>query len=295
MVFTQFEGLPDGAHPVAIHVGMHRPTENPMYAYLHKPRTVYDVKFFIEKQDTSSVEEIDFKEVCMQLLESPFDWTFEDASKIRKHEQIHFKTILKWYYMAAGVINEGFLEESPRDYPLRLRNALQYIEKVRVARWNQQQMSLVEEVSGLIASREDQVLDGVPEPPEVDANLEVPELDPNREIPESPLENDFPPTENPPTVDPAVASKPVQQATPESLPAEAEVSEVTTAKLMEMLEADSRLEKGLGDLDTKIAGLKRKRDGIEMEIEEAEEERRTMEGARKKAREAFRRESTNFS
>jgi hypothetical protein len=155
-------------------------------------------------------------------------------------------------------------------------------------------MSLVEEVSGLIASREDQVLDGVPELPEVDANLEVPELDPNREIPESPLENDFPPTENPPTVDPAVASKPVQQATPESLPAEAEVSQVTTAKLMEMLEADSRLEKGLGDLDTKIAGLKRKRDKIEMEIEEAEEERRTMEGARKKAREAFRRESTNF-
>ncbi|KAF2660997.1 hypothetical protein K491DRAFT_687805 [Lophiostoma macrostomum CBS 122681] len=274
VVFEHCDGLPDGAHPMTLLVGEHKLTQRPIWAYLHKSRSVYDVAFLLDNDDSSEANEIGIKEVCKENLESPFDLTFENLSKVKKTEQLHLKTIIKWYFVAAGALTEGLLHESPRDFPQRLMNTLEYIDKIRALKWNEQQASLAEELS------------------ELDADEETPQLDADdNEIPESPLPNTATPSDTPSTIDELVVSKSVQQVTPESLPEEAEVSSET---LMEMLQEDSRLQKGLGDLDTKIAGLKRKREEIETEIENVMEERRAMESARKKAREAFRKESTHF-
>lgn len=117
------------AQPKKLLVGHERATGRNIFAYMRPHGDFHWIFFYTEDSLLSGLKYIRVKNVFKQAILHPFDKTFPEGSDIIDQvEKAHLTIIVKWYFISAGITKDCVLREL-REFPVRLRLALEYINK----------------------------------------------------------------------------------------------------------------------------------------------------------------------
>lgn len=117
------------ALPKKLFVGRHLKTQDHIYAYMRQSRDFHEIKFYTEDRYGRSKRNIPSKDVAQQSILHPFNKTYpKDSHSIDQGEKARLTLMVKWYFIAAGIAKNCVLRET-KAYPERLRSALEYIAK----------------------------------------------------------------------------------------------------------------------------------------------------------------------
>lgn len=122
----QEESLQD-ALPKKLLVGYEKTTRNTIFAYMRRTREFHAVHFYAESSHGKDRQVINAGQLVQHEILHPFDKSYpEDTFPVDAKDRARLTLLVKWYFIAAGVVTDRVLKET-KDYPRRLRDALEYI------------------------------------------------------------------------------------------------------------------------------------------------------------------------
>jgi hypothetical protein len=115
------------AQPKKLFIGTHVSMKSDIYAYMVSlPRGFHAIRIEVEGSGGSN-RTITAEEAGKQRLLHPFSNTVpKQPSYIDQGDRARLTLMVKWYFIAAGIAADCVLKET-KDYPVRLRQALDYI------------------------------------------------------------------------------------------------------------------------------------------------------------------------
>lgn len=110
-------------------VGWETPNRNAIYAYIRPTRGSHVVNYFAEGFPEENRQPIQATQLALHEIMYPFSKVYpENVHSIELRDRRRLTALVKWYFIAAGIIRDRILRET-KDYPRLIKEALQYIRR----------------------------------------------------------------------------------------------------------------------------------------------------------------------
>lgn len=108
-------------------VGWEKPSGNAIYAYMRSTRGSHVINFFARRASDHDQHLIQATHLALHHVMFPFNKVFpENVDSIETRARRRLTVLVKWYFIAAGIVRDRILKET-KDFPKLFREALEYI------------------------------------------------------------------------------------------------------------------------------------------------------------------------
>lgn len=124
--FVQEENPLQNALLRKLPIGQCRDTQHRIYAYMRGWGGHYRVELYVEEREQRA--QLKTTDVAKHVVYHPFNKTYpENCEDIDKDGKVRLSLLIKWYFVVAGVANDGALKEM-NNYAERLRSMLHWVQ-----------------------------------------------------------------------------------------------------------------------------------------------------------------------